>query len=339
MPSSMVRTFTDPDEYTSAIRAAEVEISMMKSGDFAGQLIRIDLHRLWMQRFSETLPRIAHIANGPGRAIISFATGSGASRTTGGIEIPQASISWDSQGYSRFERTAGAVNLGAMSLPLADMEALGASFSDADFTPPRDPLIFAAPPAALARLLDLHRTAGQLAEDAPEVIAEPEAARGLEQALLAALADCLCARDHTWDHTWDHPRDRPAAASVNRRHGQIMKRFHAVLATNPDRVLHVPEVCKVIGTSNRTLTTCCNEALGMSPGRYLRVRQLNLARRALVRADPASATVTEIATAHGFWELGRFAAAYAALFGERPSATLRRRPDDDRILPRLHLAA
>jgi hypothetical protein len=49
---------------------------------------------------------------------------------------------------------------------------------------------------------------------------------------------------------------------------------------------------------------------------------MHLVRRALLRSEPSTATVTQIVTDHGFWELGRFSA-YRALFGESPSQTLR----------------
>jgi transcriptional regulator GlxA family with amidase domain len=49
---------------------------------------------------------------------------------------------------------------------------------------------------------------------------------------------------------------------------------------------------------------------------------MHLMRRALLRSEPSTATVTQIVTDHGFWELGRFSA-YRALFGESPSQTLR----------------
>ena len=49
-------------------------------------------------------------------------------------------------------------------------------------------------------------------------------------------------------------------------------------------------------------------------------------RRALQGADWKSTTVTQVATNYGFWELGRFSVAYRSLFGESPSATLRRQP-------------
>jgi transcriptional regulator GlxA family with amidase domain len=69
---------------------------------------------------------------------------------------------------------------------------------------------------------------------------------------------------------------------------------------------------------------CCAEFLGMSPTRYFLLRRLNMARSALQRADPANASVAEIARSCQFRELGRFAVTYRTTFGETPSATLRR---------------
>ena len=66
----------------------------------------------------------------------------------------------------------------------------------------------------------------------------------------------------------------------------------------------------------------------MSPKRYLWLRRMHLAQWALRRADPVRTTVTEIATNYGFWELGRFSVVYRLQFGESPSTTLGRPPDD-----------
>jgi len=317
----MVRRFADPDEYAAFIRGSRAQFSITKPGRFAAKLIRIDLQRLWMQRYSETLPRVAHFENIPGRAAISFRTSAGPSFLNDGRETSPTTMRRLSDRQSGFQRSTGLVHFATMSLPIAEMEALGATYGDADFAPPREALIFSPARNAMERLQKLHAAAGHLAEHVPELLAEPEAARGLEQALIAAMADCLGTTN----------RGLPEVSS--RQHSLIMRRFWALLEASPDRVLHVPEICNRIGTSNRTLTTCCNEALGMSPRRYLRVRQMNLTRCALARADPATATVTEIATAHGFWELGRFAVAYRELFLQSPSTTLRRTPGDGGDFP------
>jgi hypothetical protein len=57
-------------------------------------------------------------------------------------------------------------------------------------TPPKDALVLAPAPHAMAKLQRLHAAAGQMAENAPEIIAHPEAARGLEQALIEAMVGC-----------------------------------------------------------------------------------------------------------------------------------------------------
>jgi AraC-like DNA-binding protein len=86
----------------------------------------------------------------------------------------------------------------------------------------------------------------------------------------------------------------------------------------------MPALCSAIGAPERTLRVCCTEFLGMSPTRYLLLRRLNMARSALRRADPETASVAEIARTYQFQEPGRFAVTYRTVFGEMPSSTLRR---------------
>ena len=130
--------------------------------------------------------------------------------------------------------------------------------------------------------------------------------------LIQALVECLSIGEAS--------EDRPAL----RQHAMILRRFRRAVEDNPGQALYIPELCKAIGVSDRTLRVCCQEQLGMSPKRYLLLRRMHLTRRALRDGAPDMTTVTEIAARHGFWQFGRFAGEYKLLFGEAPSATLHR---------------
>jgi hypothetical protein len=131
-----------------------------------------------------------------------------------------------------------------------------------DVTPPKDSLIVRPEPHALTKLRRLHAAAGRLAEEAPEVIANPDAARGLEQAVIEAMAGCL-----------GHREDRPRS-SAQGQHAIIMRRFRRVVEENPEEALYIPEICKAIRVSDRTLRMVCQEHLGMGPKRYLLLRRM-----------------------------------------------------------------
>ena len=83
---------------------------------------------------------------------------------------------------------------------------------------------------------------------------------------------------------------------------------------------------RVLGVSERTLRTLCQEHFGIPPQRFLTLRRLHLARQMLIPSNQDPGSVTKVATSLGFWELGRFATTYKSLFGELPSTTLRRSP-------------
>ena len=311
MPSSAVSTFTDPGEYAAAFRSTS-ECTITERGQFTAKLTRIDLHRLWMQRYSDNLPRVAHLATTKGRAAITFPTRPGPTQFSAGVEMRPTDIERLPEGISSFLRSSGSASWGAMTLPIDDMASVGAAMVGCDLRPPRVSLIVTPPMAAMAKLQRLHAAAGRLAEDAPEIIAQPEAARGLEQALIEALVGCL------GEGSADEDR------LAQRRHSLIMRRFRRAVEEDPEQPLYIPELCTAIGVADRTLRVCCQEQLGMSPKRYLLLRRMNLARGALRDGSPDTTTVTGIAAQYGFWQFGRFAGAYKSLFGEAPSATLQR---------------
>lgn len=63
MPSSVIRTFTNPDAYFGARRNVQIDGLVMRRGAFPADSTRIDLHRLWMHRFDESLPRIMGVTS------------------------------------------------------------------------------------------------------------------------------------------------------------------------------------------------------------------------------------------------------------------------------------
>ncbi len=82
------------------------------------------------------------------------------------------------------------------------------------------------------------------------------------------------------------------------------------------------ELCRVAGTSERTLQYAFKDGFGMSPQEFMTRRRLHSVRRALLASDPDLVFVGDLAMKHGFFELGHFAGKYRRLFGELPSETL-----------------
>jgi AraC-like DNA-binding protein len=316
--NSAVRTFTDPDAYHAAIRDAHAEGVVTGRGDFRAESTAIRLDRLSLQRASETLPRVTYSAVDPKQFGFVFVTHPGRQVYINGLELSPGEVIMFRAGSEGHNRSSAACQWGSIALTHEDAAAAGQAVIERELTAPPFTHPVKPPAPLLSRLLNLHEAAGHLAKTAPDILAHPEVARAMEQALVHAMVSCIGGGESAEN------------GSAHHRHAAVMRRLEAVLEANPDRILYLAELCAATGASDRTLRACCQEHLGMSPMRYLWLRRMNLARGALRMADPAAATVTEIATNHGFWELGRFSVAYRSLFGEAPSAALRRPPDDPR---------
>jgi transcriptional regulator GlxA family with amidase domain len=114
--------------------------------------------------------------------------------------------------------------------------------------------------------------------------------------------------------------DRPRRRLPRR---ELVARVHAFLRDNISEPITVAELSRMAGVSERTLRAAFRDVLGLSPKQYAISERLRAAHAALRDAEPGTTTVTDIAMAYGFFELGRFAGRYRHAFGEVPSRTLR----------------
>jgi AraC-like DNA-binding protein len=198
-----------------------------------------------------------------------------------------------------------------MSLPLDAWTSLSIA-AGADIFATNAGTILSPSEADIARLRRLHQSTVHLAHDAPELLAHADIARGIEQSLIHAMTLCF-----------QSVESKEFSCSPWNR-SRVMRAFRQFLEESADTPIYVPELCTKLRTAERTLRTICQEYIGMGPKKYLYLRRMHLARRALRTGDESTATVTDVAMQYGFWELGRFSVAYRDLFGEMPSATLRR---------------
>lgn len=103
-------------------------------------------------------------------------------------------------------------------------------------------------------------------------------------------------------------------------HTGLVRRARDVALSQMDAPLQVGELCRALNVSRRTLQESFQVVLGISPLSYLRTLRLNGARRDLL----AGHSVKEVTETWGFWHWSRFSQEYRRLFGELPSATMRR---------------
>ena len=204
--------------------------------------------------------------------------------------------------------------------PIADAAHLAAAPS----------MLPARPDKALAIRREIERLLARVEQQSADRTGREVRSSRLDEHLADALLDALVVNDSTRTPGSESgsftQRCRTSAACIE-------------YARSRDYDVTIPELCALICKSRRTLEYIFREATGTSPARYLQLSRLRRVHRKLSASWPQEASVTEIATRWGFFELGRFAGTYRRLFGEPPSQTLKRRPGRAVSLPALAVSS
>ncbi|MFO1061060.1 MAG: helix-turn-helix domain-containing protein [Dongiaceae bacterium] len=312
----MSATFVEPHQYQDGIKPSRTQIVPSRRGSFQASLSNLALRQLTVQRGSQSLPIAVRTELPLARCVLMFHAGQdGAPFAVNGIDLDPAVLVMSRPAEEHFLRVPADCRWATMTLTPDALGTAWAALTGED-RGPRITVGVVRPGAAdFARLRARHHSIMRLVEGRLDLAHHPEVARAADQALLAALTECLAG----------HP-EMVVPETGGRGRTVVLRRFYELLEESEGLPLYVTEACTRLGVSVRTLHTACMEHTGLSPHRFMSLRRMHLARRALTAADPARATVTGIAADLGFWELGRFSVRYRRLFGESPSATLARPP-------------
>jgi len=121
----------------------------------------------------------------------------------------------------------------------------------------------------------------------------------------------------------------PTRSDLTRQaHSLIVKAAEDYALSHIGEHLQVSELCRAAAVSERTLEYAFREAMGLTPVTYLIRLRLHRVRQALLGASQGTTTVSAEALNWGFWHFGEFSRAYKDCFGELPSDTLRRKPEE-----------
>jgi AraC-like DNA-binding protein len=158
----------------------------------------------------------------------------------------------------------------------------------------------------------LHQLCTQLARRCDEAHAIPLVIADMEQ---RAIALFLFANAH--DHSHLLAAEPPAAASWQ------VRRAEDHIEANWNRPIAIESLSELCGCSARSLFQQFRKSRGYSPMTFLRHVRLHRARMMLSRPDEAT-SVTDVALACGFGNLGHFSIYFRSAFGEKPSDVLTR---------------
>jgi len=311
MPGSVISLFSEEDEFQAALRGDGVRNLLVTGrGQFRARLTQVTLHHLRLSAGDEYLPRITFVAVPADTLLVSLPLGDRPALMWGGVVMRLEEMITLGPGQRVHTRSDGPCQWGAIQLPVEDFVQYGGALTGA--TPIVPAVARSRPPrAALRQLRHLHQAAVRTAQARSGVLADSEAAHGLEQQLIHALVESLSA-GLLYEET--------EAAG---RHRGILTHFEDLLEAEPPP--SVTAIGAALGVSQRLLRKCCKKNLGMDPSRYRRLHGMQRARRALRNKHLETASVSVVARRYGFRDPGRFAANYRSLYGEPPSATLRRR--------------
>jgi AraC family transcriptional regulator, ethanolamine operon transcriptional activator len=310
-PPPTLRTFQtrDIDEQAALLDGWNQTYNQLSGGAFSGELCEAALGHVYVfrEKTNQSLHQVGALPDGLVAIGIPLSIPGSAKFCGQSCDGRQAHIFSGSNGFEY--QTPTGLDMAGLVIPVAilhtvmlsdEFETLALHAQRARLKPIQ--------PAVQQKLRLLLTGAVETLQSNQINAAEPALSGAFAADAARAVIACLSPDDS----------EQPLSLTETRCHAVVRDAQNLVLE-QANTNLTIEDICRSLDISRRTLQTCFQRTLGIRPAQYLRAVRLNAARRTLKQCG----SVTEAATAWGFWHFGRFAQDYRAMFAEAPSQTAR----------------
>lgn len=245
----------------AGIEHGEFDLVFTERARPRARLTRLSLANLWLFDLESELPTVGCARIPDGVLMVALSTRGSLPLRWGGISAePRDLVTIGPAQFVHF-RTEAACRFGAIWLPAAKFAVLATAVTGRAI--PLPPLVgrWHPPPGASGRLRRLYSAAIRISRAQKGRVAGAEAAHGLEQQLIHAVADCLCGEPAT------------TAMPKLRQSQGLMSRFEEVVRRETGARPGVSALCEELGISQGALRQYCKQFLGMGPGSYIRLHR------------------------------------------------------------------
>lgn len=302
----------DPDEFEEAVSGTKLIADFLTPGHLATRVEQFQTPN-WSFDFQEAHVKArVHASMPPGWVALGL-TRSAAPSTWYGSKVTQGTLLCNPPG----EPIDGYFTPGFSCLTIcfpSDLWERGqilAGVEDTNFDQ------FAAMQLPTASYLRIEQQLLALQKDLRSVCAETNHYLGVSH----HAADFVI---HMAASAWESAMNKPRVPDSYRNRIRLAHRAEEWLRIHlPDKI-QVTDLSLKLRVSRRELEYAFKLAFDCGPQEYLNKLRLNAIYRALRCAAPFAKSVTNVALDHGITHLGRFSTYYYKLFGEKPSATLRK---------------
>lgn len=239
----------------------EFDLELTERARLRARSTRVALANLWLFDVECELPTVGCAQIPDGVLMVALSMRGSEPLRWGGISAEPRDMVTIGPAQFVHLRTDAACRFAAIWLPAAKFAALATAVTGRAISVP--PLVerWLPPPEASRRLRRLYSAAIRTARARKGRVAGAEAAHGLEQLLIHAVAECLCG--HSAVTTVPSVRQSQA----------LMSRFEEIVRRRIDARPGMSALCEELGISQGALRQCCSEFLGMGPSSYIRLHR------------------------------------------------------------------